>query len=88
MRCCCACRERSAGCERTLTRTALAVVGTTAKGFIAARVALEAKRLLVHTALQVGVIAIELGFEDPSNFVKFFKRESGRTPLQFRDGYE
>ena len=77
------------GCtEKTLTRAALAVVGTSAKAFIAGRVALEAKRLLVHTTLQVGVIAVDLGFQDASNFVKFFKRESGATPLQFRVGCE
>jgi AraC-like DNA-binding protein len=77
------------GCtEKTLTRAALAVVGSSAKAFIANRVALEAKRLLVHTTLQVGVIAVDLGFQDASNFVKFFKRETGRTPMQFRGGYE
>lgn len=77
------------GCtEKTLTRAALAVVGSSAKAFIAGRVALEAKRLLVHTTLQVGVIAVDVGFQDASNFVKFFKRETGRTPAQFRGSYE
>lgn len=77
------------GCtEKTLSRAAFAVVGHSAKAFIADRVALEAKRLLVHTTLQVGAIAVDLGFQDASNFVKFFKRETGATPLQFRGGYE
>jgi AraC-like DNA-binding protein len=77
------------GCtEKTLTRAALAVVGTSAKAFIAGRVTLEAKRLLVHTTLQVAVIAVELGFQDASNFVKFFKRETGITPLQFRGSHQ
>jgi AraC-like DNA-binding protein len=77
------------GCtEKTLTRAAMAVVGSTAKAFITDRVALEAKRLLVHTTLQVGAIAVDLGFQDASNFVKFFKRETGGTPLQFRGGHE
>ena len=35
-----------------------------------------------------GAIAADLGFQDASNFVKFFKRETGTTPLQFREGYE
>lgn len=77
------------GCtEKTLARATLAVVGSSAKAFIAERVALEAKRLLVHTTLQVGVIAVDLGFQDASNFVKFFKRETGRTPSQFRGSYQ
>jgi AraC-like DNA-binding protein len=73
------------GCtEKTLSRATLGVAGLTAKALVAARISLEAKRLLVHTALPVAVIADTLGFDDPSNFVKFFKREVGCTPLELR----
>jgi AraC-like DNA-binding protein len=73
------------GCsERTLTRTTMNVAGVTAKAFVDARISLEAKRLLVHTSLPVAAIGDSLGFDDCSNFVKFFKREAGRTPLAFR----
>lgn len=56
----------------------------TAKAIIAARINLEAKRLLVHTSLPVGTIAEQLGFDEPTNFGKFFKREAGCTPAAFR----
>jgi len=73
------------GCsEKTLNRAALESSGQTAKAYIASRVNLEAKRLLVHTALQVGAIAEQLGFDEATNFVKFFKREVGCTPGEFR----
>lgn len=73
------------GCtEKTLSRAALSVAGVTAKAFIASRINLEAKRLLAHTTLSVSAIADSLGFDDPSNFVKFFKREAGCTPLELR----
>jgi AraC-like DNA-binding protein len=73
------------GCtEKTLSRATLSVAGVTAKAFIASRVSLEAKRLLVHTTLSVTAIGDSLGFDDPSNFVKFFKREAGCTPLELR----
>lgn len=73
------------GCtEKTLTRAAVGVAGITAKALITARIALEAKRLLVHTSVSVASIADELGFDDPSNFVKFFRREAGCAPLEFR----
>lgn len=73
------------GCtERTLTRATLSAAGLSAKAFIAARIGLEAKRLLVHTTLPVATIADGLGFDDASNFVKFFKREAGCTPQAFR----
>lgn len=48
------------------------------------RIVLEAKRQLQHTALSVKEIGFTLGFEDPSYFVKFFKRMTGRMPSEFR----
>jgi AraC-like DNA-binding protein len=73
------------GCsEKTLSRTTKAVAGTNAKAFIAARLALEAKRLLTHSALSVSAIADLLGFDDASNFVKFFRRHAGCAPTEFR----
>jgi AraC-like DNA-binding protein len=75
----------SLGCtEKTLTRATMGVAGITAKAFIASRISLEAKRLLAHTSSSVATIADSLGFDDPSNFVKFFKRETGCIPSQFR----
>jgi AraC-like DNA-binding protein len=58
--------------------------GVNAKSFIASRINLEAKRLLAHTVLPIAVIGEQLGFQEPTNFVKFFKREAGCTPGQFR----
>jgi len=73
------------GCtEKTLTRTTLNVAGVTAKTFIASRICVEVKRLLVHTSLSVATISDRVGFNDPSNFVKFFKREAECTPQEFR----
>ena len=73
------------GCsQKSLTRAALEVAGVKAKAFITSRINLEAKRLLAHTALPIAVMSERLGFEDPTNFVKFFKREVGCTPGEFR----
>ncbi len=70
--------------EKSLARAVEAAMGMTAKAFIAARVNLEAKRLLVHTDLTIASIAEKLGFEESTNFSKFFRRETGCTPAQFR----
>ncbi len=70
--------------EKSLARAVAAAAGTTAKAFIAARINLEAKRLLVHLDLPVATIADRLGFDEPTNFSKFFKREVGCTPAEFR----
>lgn len=73
------------GCtEKSLTRAALEATGQSAKSVITARIALEAKRLLVHTDRPIYLIAEGLGFEEATNFGKFFKREAGLAPLQFR----
>ncbi|MFG3254601.1 AraC family transcriptional regulator [Streptomyces sp. NPDC048172] len=45
---------------------------------------LEAKRLLAGTALTVGKVAREVGFADPAYFCRFFRRETGTSPGEFR----
>lgn len=54
------------------------------KAVIDQRLLLEIKRMLVHTDLSIKEIAYALGFEDPSNLNKFFKRVDGSTPSAFR----
>lgn len=49
------------------------------------RVILEAKRLLRYSTMMIKEIAYRLGFEDPSYFVKFFKRIVGVSPADFRE---
>jgi len=73
------------GCsEKTLTRICSAMVGVGAKTFIASRLALEAKRLLVHTEMPISAIAHQLGFDEATNFTKFFRSIEGCTPGDFR----
>ena len=62
-------------------------IGTTAKAFIDSLLILEAKRLLVSTAMRSKEVAYALGFEEPSNFVKFFKKAVQQTPGQFRKSH-
>lgn len=44
----------------------------------------SAKRLLRDTELPVAEVAAAVGITDPSYFSRFFKRQSGLTPLAFR----
>jgi AraC-like DNA-binding protein len=74
------------GCSvRTLTRACLTATGRSAKQVIDDRVTLEAKRLLAHSDLPVATIGFELGFSEPTNFGRFFARETGLTPGEFRN---
>ncbi|MFD0573977.1 helix-turn-helix domain-containing protein [Kitasatospora gansuensis] len=70
--------------SRTITRACLAATGRSAKQLADARVALQARRLLAHTDLPVAAIGRALGFTEATNFGKFFARETGRTPGDFR----
>jgi AraC-like DNA-binding protein len=70
---------------RSLNRACQAATGRSAKALIDARVALEAKRMLVHTDLPAAAIGLRLGFTEPTNFGKFFLRETLLTPGAFRD---
>jgi len=70
--------------ESTVSRACVAMTGWTAKRLIDERVALEAKRLLVHSEATVAQIGHWLGFTEATNFVKFFRRTVGTTPLDFR----
>jgi AraC-like DNA-binding protein len=70
--------------ERTLARACINAAGIGPKAFIAMRVTLEAKRLLVHTELPVGAVSAKVGFDQATNFVKFFRGAEGCTPGEFR----
>ncbi|MGY5356148.1 AraC family transcriptional regulator [Wenyingzhuangia sp. IMCC45467] len=59
--------------------------GKTASQIIALYMVQEIKRLLIYTNKSVGEIAYSLSFKDVSHFVKYFKRHTGFTPLQFKN---
>jgi AraC-like DNA-binding protein len=45
---------------------------------------LQAKRMLLETGKSVGQVAQDSGFSDSKNFIAYFKKRVGLTPLQFR----
>lgn len=64
----------------TLKRTR----GCTAGSILANLLAREAKVCLRNPDLSVQQVAELLGFSDQSAFGKFFKRECGMSPVQYR----
>jgi AraC family transcriptional regulator, transcriptional activator of pobA len=69
---------------KKLNRVANNFGGRAAKRLIEERVLLETKRLLIHTDKTIKEIGHSLGFNDPTNFNKFFKRYVKITPAEFR----
>lgn len=76
--------DRMAITPNHLTQTITQLTGKTSSQIVKAKQILEIKRLLVHTNLSVTEIATRLNFPDQSYFAKFFKRETGLSPLQYR----
>jgi AraC-like DNA-binding protein len=60
------------------------LTGKTVKAFIDDFVTVEIKRYLISTSLSVNEVSYKAGFEEPSNMVKFFKKNTSTTPLRFR----
>lgn len=77
--------ERLGVNEKTLSREVKGLTGKTPKVYIDSRTILEAKRLLAYSDLSAKEIGFNLGFDEPTNFAKYFRRAAGMTPGQFRD---
>lgn len=52
--------------------------------YINERIITEAKSMIRFTDFDISEIAYQLGFSDPANFGKFFKKNVECTPLEFR----
>lgn len=63
-------------------------VGKTVSDLINDQIILEAKRHLIATPAQVKEIADRLGYEDPSYFIRFFKKQTGQSPDSFRKNFK
>ena len=69
---------------KSLNRACQAASDVSAKRVIVERIVLEAKRLLAHSSDTAARISADLGFDEPTNFTKFFRRETNLTPAAFR----
>ena len=70
--------------SKTLTNHTRETALKTPLELINDRIILEAKRLLSHSNFNINEIGFQLGFEDPSYFVKFFKKQTKKSPSDFR----
>ena len=52
--------------------------------FIQSRKILESKRLLGYSDLQVQEIGYQVGYDDVQSFSRFFKKQTGHSPLSYR----
>lgn len=69
--------------EKRLYRAVTTVSSKTPKMIIHNKVILEAKWLLSDSNLTTKEISIELGFSEPTNFIKYFKKYTGKNPSAY-----
>ena len=74
--------------SKTLYNATTQLLDKTPKQIIDDRILLESKRLLVHTSSTIKEIGFELGFVEPTNFIKFFRKHEQITPIDFRENYK
>lgn len=63
-------------------------LGRTCSAVINEHIILQAKRGLLATTSQVNQIAYDLGYEDVSYFIRFFKKHTGHSPEAFRQNFK
>jgi AraC family transcriptional regulator, transcriptional activator of pobA len=74
--------------NKTLSNATTQLLGKTPKQIIDDRILLESKRLLIHTNATIKEIGFELGFIEPTNFIKYFHKHEQITPVDFRESYK
>jgi len=70
-----------------LTETIRQQTGLPPSQLLQHRLAIEAKRLLIHTSDSVSNISEILSFHSVTQFGSWFRRAEGMTPLEFRQGF-
>ncbi len=58
--------------------------GINAKQYIGNKITREAKKLLIYTDLSISEAASDLGFDDAAYFIRFFRKQTGYTPSEYR----
>ena len=79
--------QKMAMSTKKLNRITHELMNKSAKAYIHDFLILEIKRLLMNTSLSIKEISFQTGFEDPTNFVKYFKKHTQFTPIEFRKKY-
>lgn len=67
-----------------LNKVSNSSLGVSARSYIQNRIIAEAKNLLDITEMNVSEVASTLGFETSNYFIRFFKKQTGITPGEYR----
>ena len=72
---------------KKLNRIVQEIMNKPVKEYIHEQLIMEIKRFLMNTDLSIKEIAYKTGFDEPTNFVKYFKKNTSSTPSAFRKDF-
>ena len=78
-------RDRLNKSPKTIANLFKKVNDKTPLQFIQERRMLEARRILRHTDKPISEIGYDIGFNDVQAFSRFFKKQEGISPSEYRD---
>jgi len=78
--------ERLNVSANSLNQAVKEILGKTAKEIISERIIEEAKKQLKYSANDISEIAYNIGFEEPTHFIRFFKKHTACTPKEYKNG--
>lgn len=74
--------------SKTLNNITNSIVHKSAKTLINDIVIIRSKRLIINSSDTLTEIAYQVGFEDPTNFFKFFRKYTSFSPKEFRANHK
>ena len=74
--------------SKTLNNITQNTIDKSAKSFIDEVLILQIKRLIINSDLSFTEIAYQAGFDDSTNFFKYFRKKTGRSPKQFKEYFK
>ena len=69
----------------TLNQNVKEITGKSAKEIISEKIILESKKLLQYSNEDIAQIGYNMGFEEPTHFIRFFKNQTSITPKEYRN---
>ena len=73
---------------KTLNNVTQSILHKTTKSVINDIVIIQSKRLIINSNESLTQIAYQVGFEDPTNFFKYFRKYTGMSPSQFKANHQ
>ncbi len=70
--------------SKTLNNVTQSIIHQSAKALINEVVIIQSKRLIINSPASLTEIAYQVGFKEPTNFFKYFRKNTGVSPSQFR----